>query len=179
MTLLVVHEPAHAQGETVKRNVTLKRTTALQPGAKGLARTGFKPKAPEPGSTQLARQAKPMRARSKTNSNPRPATGEAKLCKGQVCYLRIPGICTGMAHDPCHSNQAKHGKGKGIKAHDVYTVPGCRACHNELDQGMTYTRVEKFAIWDRAYERWEPTRADLMLAQGKRIPSSTSVSGPS
>jgi hypothetical protein len=125
--------------------------------------SGMKPGKPLKSGGQLARQVKPMRSRSKTNSDPRPKTGEAKLCKGQPCYLRIPGICTGQAHDPCHSNQAIHGKGKSIKAHDVFTVPGCRACHNELDQGLRYTREEKFAIWDDAYARWEPARAALVL----------------
>lgn len=162
----------------MKRATPLQRKTGLKQGTKTLARTEFKRKTPmATGGTQLARQAAPLRSRSKTNSNPRPATGEAKLCKGQPCYLRIPGICTGQAHDPCHSNQAIHGKGKGIKAHDVYTVPGCRSCHNELDQGMTYTRAEKFAIWDRAYALWLPVRALLLLAaaKGKPVPSSASV----
>lgn len=156
----------------LKRSGPLERRTPLKQGTKGLART------PMPrGDAQLARQAAPMRSRSKTNSNPRPATGEAKLCKGQPCYLRIPGICTGQAHDPCHSNQAIHGKGGAIKAHDVYTVPGCRACHNELDQGMRYTRVEKFAIWDRAYALWVPARAALQLAARKPSPASATVTG--
>lgn len=167
----------------MKRGGELKRSTPLQPGTKGLARTPMKPgtvrlqtKTPMArGDTQLARAAAPLRQRSKTNSNPRPATGETKLCKGQPCYLRIPGICTGQAHDPCHSNQARHGKGRGIKAHDVYTVPGCRACHDELDQGMRYTRVEKFDIWDRAYAAWEPVRAALQQKMAKPVPSSTSV----
>jgi hypothetical protein len=141
----------------------LKRTTPMKQGTKGLARTEFKRKAPlARGDGQLARQAAPLRARSKTNSNPRPATGEAQLCRGQPCYLRIPGICTGQAHDPCHSNQAIHGKGKGIKAHDVYTVPGCRSCHNELDQGAQFDRAEKFAIWDRAFAAWRPVRDEII-----------------
>lgn len=154
----------------MKQGGPLKRTTGLKPGTKGLARAEFKRSAPAPyqkGSPLTAkRQAAPLRSRSKTNSDPRPATGEAKLCKGQVCYLRLPGVaCTGQAHDPCHSNQAKHGKGGAIKAHDLYTVPGCRTCHNELDQGMRFTREEKFTLWDSAYTRWEPVRAVLIAEQ--------------
>lgn len=126
-----------------------------------MKRSEIKRKTPmKPGSSTLARSGK-LAPRSKRNSNPRPATGEAALCKGQPCYLRIPGTCTGQAHDPCHSNQAAHGKGKGVKAHDVYTVPGCRSCHNELDQGIRYTREEKFALWDDAYARWAPVRDAL------------------
>lgn len=155
----------------------LTRKTPLKAGTKGLSRgtplkrgtvplVAKKPMAR--GSAQLARNATPMRSRSKTNSNPRPATGEAKLCKGQPCYLRIPGICTGQAHDPCHSNQSIHGKGKSIKAHDIYTVPGCRSCHDELDQGMRYERAEKFAIWDRAYAQWKPVRDRLIAEKSQK-----------
>lgn len=148
----------------------MKQKTPLRPSTKGLSRStplvAKKPMAR--GDSQLARNTTPMRSRSKTNANPRPATGEAKLCKGQPCYLRIPGICTGAAHDPCHSNQALHGKGKGIKAHDEYTVPGCRACHNELDQGKRFTRAEKFDIWNRGYEAWKPRREKLLEKKVKK-----------
>lgn len=149
--------PLKAGSKPLKRSKPMERGESRLVAKKPMAR----------GSVALARNAKPMKSRSKTNSNPRPATGEAKLCKGQPCYLRIPGICTGQAHDPCHSNQAIHGKGKSIKAHDYYTLPGCRPCHNELDQGMRYTRVEKFAIWDRGFAEWEPKRRQL-LTERKR-----------
>ncbi len=106
---------------------------------------------------------KPMRQRSKTNAR-RAATGEDKLCRGQPCYLAIPGCCTRDVATvvPCHSNQLRHGKGKGIKALDVYTVPGCRACHAEIDQGKRFTKQEKFGIWDDAYARWAPDREKLI-----------------
>lgn len=32
----------------------------------------------------------------------------------------------------CHSNQLKHGKGKGIKAHDIPAY-GCNVCHDKID----------------------------------------------
>lgn len=94
---------------------------------------------------------------------------ELTLCRGQDCYLHIPGITT---HDretvvPCHSNQSKHGKGMGKKAEDKYTVPGCWLCHRELDQGSRFTKEEKFAFWDAAYARWEPVRDRLMQEQGE------------
>lgn len=69
------------------------------------------------------------------------------------CMLRIPGICEGGAGEPAHSNQAKHGKGGGMKAHDIYHVPACRSCHRELDQGKTMTREERRELWESAY--WE------------------------
>ena len=76
------------------------------------------------------------------------------LWDGQPCYLRIPGVCQGTANAPCHSNESAHGKGKSIKAHDVFTVPGCNACHHELDQGKRLTREERVHYWREAFFRW-------------------------
>ncbi|WP_201595352.1 DUF968 domain-containing protein [Psychrobacter vallis] len=39
-----------------------------------------------------------------------------------------------------HSNFSEHGKGRGIKSDDAYTIPLCANCHGKLDQynmGMT------------------------------------------
>lgn len=104
-------------------------------------------------------------------SKPARVSAEAALCRGQDCYLLLPGI---HVHDratvvPCHSNQSKHGKGMGVKADDKYTVPGCWLCHRQLDQGSQFTREEKFAFWDDAYARWAPLRDALMLATNKGV----------
>lgn len=127
------------------------KRSPLKPGTKGLAR-----------GKPMARATKPIRQRSKTNAK-RDSGGEDKLCRGQCCYLAIPGCCRGDIASvvPCHSNQIRHGKGKGIKALDLYTVPGCRACHAELDQGKRFTKEEKFSIWDAAYARWAVVRDQL------------------
>lgn len=90
------------------------------------------------------------------------------LCRGQQCYLRLPHV---TIHDPatvvaCHSNQSKHGKGMGLKAADIFTVPGCYSCHMELDQGRLMSKSQKFAAWDAAYARWEVDRAKLINPQG-------------
>jgi hypothetical protein len=145
----------------MKRGGPLKRSTPLKQGGKEMKRTPMSRGASTLKSTKpMARAAAPMRSRSKTNSDPRPKTGEAELCRGQPCYLLVPGV---PAHPvdtvvPCHSNQARHGKGRGIKAHDKYTVPGCMYCHHAIDQSGQFTREEKFALWDNAYARWEPVR---------------------
>lgn len=88
-------------------------------------------------------------------------------CRGELCYLRIPGVCIGGMDTtvPAHSNQAKHGKGMGLKAHDEYTVPACHACHYQIDQGNIFSREEKFALWDAAYSAWEPVRARKLNAE--------------
>lgn len=75
------------------------------------------------------------------------------------CYLRLPCCEGGDAGEPAHSNQAAHGKGGAMKAHDCYFVPACRACHREIDQGRTMSREEKFAVWTEAFWRFLP---DLM-----------------
>lgn len=82
------------------------------------------------------------------------------LCHGQQCYLRFPGICRNNPDTvvPAHSNQLKHGKGKGLKANDLMTVPACFWCHYELDQGNRFTKQQKIARWDLGYDRWGPYR---------------------
>lgn len=76
------------------------------------------------------------------------------LWGGQPCFLAIPEICTGRAQAPCHSNDSQHGKGKSIKAHDVYAVPGCEACHRAIDSGKDLPRAERYRIWMDAWQRW-------------------------
>lgn len=69
------------------------------------------------------------------------------------CQFRLPGICEGGRGEPCHSNQPRHGKGAGIKAHDCFFASGCRSRHRELDQGKTMTRDEKREAWQWAHEK--------------------------
>lgn len=89
-------------------------------------------------------------------------------CRGEECYLRVPTVCCsiGWAHESvvdCHSNQGRHGKAGARKADNIYTVPGCGPCHAWLDQNRVGTpRQEKFDVWDRAYEEWEPVRSRKM-----------------
>ena len=49
-----------------------------------------------------------------------------------------------------HSNQSKHGKGRGIKASDEFVAALCFCCHGWLDQGDG-SREEKNAMWDEAH----------------------------
>lgn len=72
------------------------------------------------------------------------------------CMLQLPCCEGGDSGEPAHSNQAKHGKGGAMKAHDCFFVPACRACHHELDQGKTMSRDEKRDAWEDAYWRFVP-----------------------
>lgn len=136
----------------------LKRKTTLAPG------NGFKP----PTKPMARGQARMRTSKPKSEKPKRAArnTGPDYLamCRGQPCYLLLPGV---HYHDQasvvgCHSNQQQHGKGMGLKALDIYTVPGCAACHRELDQGQRFTKAEKFELWDDAYERWSHDRKNQL-----------------
>jgi predicted Fe-S protein YdhL (DUF1289 family) len=131
-----------------------------------LKRTGFALKARKPmsrGTSQLKRASKPMRSR-RLGKPQRPDKHLADMCHGQDCYAQIQDLCRNNRETvvPMHSNQLKHGKGKGIKAPDKMTCPGCDLCHHEIDQGNRFTKEEKFAIWDAAYAKWLPVRARLL-----------------
>ena len=62
-----------------------------------------------------------------------------------------------------HSNQSKHGKGKGLKAHDCFMAALCHRCHSWLDNSGGHdldptgvyqpTREDKAAMFDRAKDR--------------------------
>jgi hypothetical protein len=161
----------------VKRGGPLKQKAPLKPGK------GFAPRsAPMNRGTStlttkapMKRASAPMKAHKSVKDKPKRAARNAgpidylALCRGQPCYLLVPGV----AHHPpdtvvpCHSNQQQHGKGMGIKALDIYTVPGCLYCHHELDQGRTLDKAARREIWEAAYVRWEIARA-LLLGVGDR-----------
>lgn len=106
------------------------------------------------GTSTLARTATKRRAPKK-----RPGHDKRMLeaCRGQHCYLRIPGVCRGDTATvvPAHRNE---GKGMGLKVADALTVPACMACHMEYDQGKRFTREEKRGFFNAAYDRWSAYR---------------------
>ena len=59
--------------------------------------------------------------------------------------------CGRQPVDIAHSNFSEHGKGKGIKADDGYTVALCRGCHQKFDSftmGLNREQAKvKFADW--------------------------------
>jgi hypothetical protein len=151
----------------VKRSTPLARKTPMK-------RSPFKT---ADRATSLRRSA--MKSRVK---KPTVAEGSNYLaaCRGEPCFLRVFGVCIGHGSVvPCHSNQSRDGKGMGIKAAHEKTVPGCAACHAWIDQGPA-AREEKFAAWDRAYERWMPLRAakmGLKEEEGAVLDSNTDAHG--
>lgn len=78
-------------------------------------------------------------------------------------YIRSPALLKAIRALPCmhsgvvgrtqaaHSNWAEHGKGKGIKASDVFCAALSAEVHRELDQGKNWTEAERRAIWRAAW----------------------------
>lgn len=63
-----------------------------------------------------------------------------------------------------HSNMAIHGKGRGIKASDIYTAALCFACHHDIDAGHSLTKEQKQTMFLDALKRtWaELQKRDLL-----------------
>lgn len=87
-----------------------------------------------PGTVPLKRSAMKRTSRRKHKIDGHHDQKMLTACKGEPCYLLVPGVCLGEGGKdtvvPCHSNQARHGKATGLKAADEYSVPGCAACHS-------------------------------------------------
>lgn len=85
-----------------------------------------------------------------------------KLAKGEKCLLQIVDDCLGNEGSTtvaAHSNFGVHGKGKGLKAEDCFTVWACYKCHSIFDQGGVLSKKEKEdAFGDamlRQVQEWE------------------------
>jgi hypothetical protein len=79
-------------------------------------------------------------------------------------YVRSPKLLEACRRLPCqtcgiddgtvvaaHSNQSKHGKGRSIKASDVYVASLCHTCHAEIDQGKRLSREDRAFVWNMAH----------------------------
>ncbi|WP_312158895.1 hypothetical protein [Acinetobacter sp.] len=58
--------------------------------------------------------------------------------------------CGNPDSQAAHSNSAKHGKGRSIKASDEFTVPLCHSCHSQFDRFELGNRAESEAM----FEKW-------------------------
>lgn len=74
---------------------------------------------------------------------------------------KLPCIrCGNPNSQAAHSNSAKHGKGRSIKASDQFTVSLCFKCHAAFDRFELGNRAESEAMFDQ----WL-VRVDRMLNQ--------------
>lgn len=78
-----------------------------------------------------------------------------RVAKGEPCLLKISPKCLGTEGSTtvaAHSNFLEHGKGKGLKAEDCYTVWACYKCHTLFDQGKL-TKEQLEDAWHEAFIR--------------------------
>lgn len=74
---------------------------------------------------------------------------------------KLPCVrCGNPDSQAAHSNSAKHGKGRGIKASDQFTVPLCNSCHSQFDQYKLGSREES----EKLFEQWL-VKTELMLGK--------------
>lgn len=89
-----------------------------------------------------------------------------RSAKLMAAYRKIPcqhcGIDDGTVCG-AHSNQAKHGKGRGIKASDEFCASLCHSCHMQVDQGRSMSRTERETVWGNAHEKTVKALKDLGL----------------
>ena len=57
--------------------------------------------------------------------------------------------CGNPNSQAAHSNSAKHGKGRGIKASDAFVIPLCATCHAAFDRFELGNRIESEAMFDQ------------------------------
>ncbi len=68
----------------------------------------------------------------------------------------LPCVRCGYPHSQAaHSNFSEHGKGKGIKADDKYTIPLCNSCHQWFDHYRGMGLVESKEWFDKMLEKTE------------------------
>jgi hypothetical protein len=93
------------------------------------------------------------------------------LARGQPCYLRAVENCCGADTATTVAAHRNEGKGMGIKASDLYTVPACIWCHTWFDQSGS-PRAEKRRAFMAAHARWvlewRAIATDLALSQRDR-----------
>ncbi|MGM8938138.1 DUF968 domain-containing protein [Psychrobacter glaciei] len=80
--------------------------------------------------------------------------------------IRLMICCACGADAPsqaAHSNFMCHGKGRGIKADDKYTIPLCHSCHGDLDQNLSQQTRQQQLDWFT--EKLDSTNETLKRAE--------------
>lgn len=85
--------------------------------------------------------------------------------KRLAAIRKLPCVRCGQApSQAAHSNSAKHGKGRSIKASDEFTVPLCHSCHFQFDTFQLGNRAESEAM----FEKWL-VKTELMMRKGGEV----------
>ena len=72
--------------------------------------------------------------------------------------------CGQSPSQAAHSNSAKHGKGRGIKASDAFVIPLCATCHAAFDRFELGSRAESEAM----FEKWL-VKTELMMRKDEDV----------
>ena len=79
---------------------------------------------------------------------------------------KLPCVrCGNPNSQAAHSNSAKHGKGRGIKASDAFVIPLCAICHAAFDRFELGSRAESEAMFDR----WLVRANRMLVMEDKEI----------
>ncbi len=85
--------------------------------------------------------------------------------KRLAAIRKLPCIrCGNPNSQAAHSNSAKHGKGRGIKASDAFVIPLCAICHAAFDQYKLGNREQSEAM----FEKWL-VKTELMMHKNEDV----------
>ena len=79
---------------------------------------------------------------------------------------KLPCVrCGNPNSQAAHSNSAKHGKGRGIKASDLFVIPLCATCHAAFDRFELGNRAESEAM----FEKWLVRVERMLVMEDKEV----------
>mgnify|MGYP000544211661 FL=1 len=85
--------------------------------------------------------------------------------KRLAAIRKLPCVrCGNPNSQAAHSNSAKHGKGRGIKASDAFVIPLCAICHAAFDRFELGNRAESEAM----FEKWL-VKTELMMRKNEDV----------
>lgn len=73
--------------------------------------------------------------------------------------------CGNPNSQAAHSNSAKHGKGRGIKASDLFVIPLCFKCHAAFDRFELGSRAESEAM----FEKWLIKTNRMLVMEDREV----------
>ncbi len=73
--------------------------------------------------------------------------------------------CGNPNSQAAHSNSAKHGKGRSIKASDEFIVPLCHSCHFQFDAFQLGNRAES----EEMFDQWLVRVERMLVMEDKEI----------
>ena len=86
--------------------------------------------------------------------------------KRLAAIRKLPCIrCGNPNSQAAHSNSAKHGKGRGIKSSDLFTIPLCFKCHAAFDRFELGNRAESEAM----FEKWLVRVERMLVMEDKEV----------